>query len=220
MTDKELRKLNRTELLELLIDSEKRNEELQAELEHLREAKSERQIRLSNAGSIAEAALEINGVLQAAQAAADQYLESIEEMRKEAQMESQRMLDEARAKCAAMEEKARRECEALVADVQNGVFQAAQAAVDQYMKNIQSMKTDAQLHMEQLLNHTVCSDFSQEEADILSALECAGFSDDDRTALQEVLEKTTKDVSEIHDEATEDSPDFDAARIGAETGTA
>lgn len=70
MTDKELKKLNRRELLELLIEEMKENEELRKKLE-------EREIKLASSGNIAEAALQINKVFEAAQAAADQYIVSV-----------------------------------------------------------------------------------------------------------------------------------------------
>ena len=48
------------------------------------------------AGNIAEAALEIQNVMQAAQNAADLYLEEIRVMRKETQERCQRLLENAR----------------------------------------------------------------------------------------------------------------------------
>ena len=78
MTDKELRRLSRKDLLELLIAQGRELDTLKAELEDARAALHDRQIRIDNAGSIAEAALQLNGVFEAAQAAAQQYLENIQ----------------------------------------------------------------------------------------------------------------------------------------------
>ena len=77
MTEKELKKLSRAELLELLVYQTKKVEDLQDELDEANRRLANRRIMLRNAGSIAEAALEINEVFQAAQAAADQYLENV-----------------------------------------------------------------------------------------------------------------------------------------------
>lgn len=77
MTDRELRKLNRRELLELLVEQERELEHLQEMLREAEERTQSREIRISEAGSIAEAALMLNGVFEAAQAAADQYLDNI-----------------------------------------------------------------------------------------------------------------------------------------------
>lgn len=77
MTDQELRRLSRTELVEILYEQQKRNEALAAENERLRAQLEQRELKIADAGSIAEAALQLSGVFEAAQAAADQYLHSI-----------------------------------------------------------------------------------------------------------------------------------------------
>ena len=77
MTDKELRHLSRAELIDIIYELQKQNQAAAEEIEQLREALDEKELRLANAGSIAEAALSLNGVFEAAQAAADQYLLSV-----------------------------------------------------------------------------------------------------------------------------------------------
>ncbi len=77
MTDKELKHLGRAELIDILYELQKRNDDLTAQNQQLKAALDDKQLRLSEAGSIAEAALRVNGVFEAAQAAADQYLQSI-----------------------------------------------------------------------------------------------------------------------------------------------
>ena len=83
MTDKELQKLSRIDLLELLLEKSKENEKLQEELEQVKAKRAEREIKIEKAGSIAEAALALNGVFEAAQAAADQYLENLRRISEE-----------------------------------------------------------------------------------------------------------------------------------------
>ena len=70
MTDQELKKLRRSDLLELLIAQGKENEQLRARLAQAEAQLAERKVLLTKAGSIAEASLQLNGVLEAAQAAA------------------------------------------------------------------------------------------------------------------------------------------------------
>lgn len=77
MTDKELRKLSRAELLEMLLEQTKRIEALKAELELKNKELENRRIMIEKAGSIAEASLRLNEVFEAAQKAADQYLYNI-----------------------------------------------------------------------------------------------------------------------------------------------
>ena len=94
MTDRELQKLKRVELLQLLVEQS-------------------RELRLQEAGSIAEASMQLNGVFEAAQRAADQYLESI-------RYQSEHM-DE---KCAAMEEASRLRCDQMLKEAEASVQQA------------------------------------------------------------------------------------------------
>lgn len=102
MTNKELSRLKRVDLLELLIAQGRENDRLTAELEEARAQLEARDIVLKNAGSIAAAALELNGVFQAAQAAANQYLESIRRMERETAVRCQAMEAEARERCAGL----------------------------------------------------------------------------------------------------------------------
>lgn len=77
MTDAELKKLKRYELLQMLLEQSKTVEALKAELEEKNKLLEERSIKLAESGSIAEAALKLNDIFEAAQAAADQYLYNI-----------------------------------------------------------------------------------------------------------------------------------------------
>lgn len=77
MTSKQMKKLSRAELLEMLIEKSKEVESLQQQLKEANEKLADKQIIIENAGSIAEAALQLNGVFEAAQKAAVQYLDNI-----------------------------------------------------------------------------------------------------------------------------------------------
>lgn len=109
MTQKELQKLRRQDLLELLLAQGEEAARVAAELEECRAnlkslevtyervrkrldvkdaiihelkesletERTQRQIKIDDAGSIAEASLRLNGIFEAAQEAADQYLYNI-----------------------------------------------------------------------------------------------------------------------------------------------
>lgn len=107
MTNKELKKLSRADLLELLLVQTREAERLKKKLVAAEKELEERQIRMSAVGNLAEAMVEVNGVMAAAQATAEQYLENIAAMEEEArkkcdlmiqaaQKEARRILDEAR----------------------------------------------------------------------------------------------------------------------------
>lgn len=77
MTDKELRKLKRTELLELMIEQSDEIDDLKRRLEEAETKLAERELRIEKAGSIAEAALALTNIFEDAQKAADLYLENL-----------------------------------------------------------------------------------------------------------------------------------------------
>jgi len=114
MTEKELRKLSRADLLEMLIDQGEELRRVKEQLEEAEDALRDREIKIDTAGSIAEAALQLNGVFEAAQASCEQYMENIRKLssRQEAvcrklEQESKdraaRQLAETKRQCAAME---------------------------------------------------------------------------------------------------------------------
>ncbi len=174
MTEQELRSLNRRELLEIMLEQgremennkaqyekdlaflksehEKDMEYLKTEyekeitllkkeleqvkaslqssesaLEQVKEALRSREIAIDEAGSIAMAALQLNGVFEAAQAASQQYIENIRSLSErqeaicaqrdaESKAEQERRLQETISKCAEMEYLSRKKCEEMEAE--------------------------------------------------------------------------------------------------------
>lgn len=83
MTDQELRRLNRAELLEMLLAQMEENERLQQSLDEANQALAERKIAIAEAGTLAEAALRLNDVFAAADRAARQYLDNVRQSAEE-----------------------------------------------------------------------------------------------------------------------------------------
>lgn len=92
MTDKELKRLSRSELLELLLVQTQEVERLRKELKESREQLAQRQLQMEEVGNLAEAVLAVNGVVDAAQAAAQQYLDNIAAMEEETRRKCDMML--------------------------------------------------------------------------------------------------------------------------------
>lgn len=84
MTERELKRLRRSDLLEILLDVSRENEQLKQALSDARSQLADRTIRMESAGSIAEAALQLNGVFEATQNACEQYLENIRQKSRQA----------------------------------------------------------------------------------------------------------------------------------------
>lgn len=97
-----MKKLTRYQLLELLIAQSTRVEELQAQLEQTQAKLDSRDIQMTVIGSIAEASLQLSGVMEAAQKAADLYLAAVQDriaaMEADAAKKAEQMLQEAQEK--------------------------------------------------------------------------------------------------------------------------
>ena len=124
MTDKELRRLSRSELLEMLIAQTAEKDQLKTRLEQAEAQLLDRRIAIDKAGSLAEAALSLNGVFQAAEAAAQQYLENI-----------QRISGQQDALCRALKETAEKETAQIRQEAQ-AYSQKVHAEADAYWKQI------------------------------------------------------------------------------------
>ena len=114
---KELRKLKRKDLLEILLDQSRKNEDqrllltVQKEKILVLEQKlNERRIDIAQSGTLAEASLKLNGVFEAAQAAAQQYLDNL----KTTDVRCAAMERATKERCEAMKDAVSVECDALV----------------------------------------------------------------------------------------------------------
>ncbi|MBQ0133945.1 MAG: hypothetical protein KBS46_02245 [Clostridiales bacterium] len=93
-----MRRLNRRELLELLIALEQENEALKEQVRRQEEQLQSREIEISEFGSLAEAALALNQVFESADRAAAQYLENIKRRSEQQKSEYDRIIAEAEEK--------------------------------------------------------------------------------------------------------------------------
>jgi hypothetical protein len=75
--ERDLRKLSRKELLELLLVQSRRIDRLEAQLEKANSKLADREIHIAKAGTMAEASLSLNGVFESIDAAGAQYLENL-----------------------------------------------------------------------------------------------------------------------------------------------
>ena len=123
MPDRELRHMRRTELVEIILALKQSEDRLRAENAALSAQLQERQIHIENAGSIAQAALELNKVFEAAQAAADEYVASVlaankntdaaaSALRAQAEAEAQQILAQAQTEAANLKARTQQQCDA------------------------------------------------------------------------------------------------------------
>ena len=102
MTDKEFKRLSRAQLIDILYQLQVEIDKLNEEKQDLENELADKRLRLSNAGNIAQAALEINDCFRSTQNAAEQYLNEIKALREEAEAERQRILARAQAEADAI----------------------------------------------------------------------------------------------------------------------
>lgn len=107
MTDRELRKLPRRDLLELLVQQTEDNEELQSHLDVLNVQLQSRNLNISKAGSLAEAVVQINDMYRIADAVAKQFLDNV-----------RNLVDRQEEVCAAMEQECQEKCEAKISETE------------------------------------------------------------------------------------------------------
>ena len=77
MKEKDLKRLSRADLLEMLIDQSREVQILRKRLEEAEAALQRREIIIGSSGSIAEASLKLSGIFEAAQEACEQYIDNI-----------------------------------------------------------------------------------------------------------------------------------------------
>ena len=135
MADRELRRMHRAELIEIIYALKQSEDQLKAQNAALTAQLQDRQLRLESAGSIAQAALELNKVFEAAQAAADEYVASVPaddylhsvqasvadtnataaNTLSQARSEAKRILEQAQADADSLKAQAQQECDAMTA---------------------------------------------------------------------------------------------------------
>lgn len=113
MTDREVQKLKRAELLEILIEQSETIESLKKEVAHLKSQLEDRKICIENVGSIAEASLQLNGVFEAAQSAAQQYIENVQYLNENQEAICLEMERKTKEACEAKEQETKEKCERL-----------------------------------------------------------------------------------------------------------
>lgn len=112
MNQKELRRLTRIDLLEMMLELSKENEALRKQLEDANRKLEDRRIVVEEAGSLAVAAFQLNGIFDAAQKTCDQYTENMRLRYEQQQQICREMELETQKKCEQMLAKAKEEAEA------------------------------------------------------------------------------------------------------------
>ena len=103
MNPKSVRKLRKRELMELVQSQNSQLIALQEKVAQMQEQLDNREIIISESGSLAEASMRLHGVFEAAQQACDQYTENAAEA-------ARRMKEDTEHECASLRESVMQEC--------------------------------------------------------------------------------------------------------------
>lgn len=98
MINKELKRLSRRELIDIIYQLKKNEQEMQEEIESLKNDLQDKRIRISTAGSIADAAMSVTNVFSAAQMTAELYLREISFMKEDTEKECAKKIEDAKDK--------------------------------------------------------------------------------------------------------------------------
>lgn len=108
--------MKRVDLLDIMVIQSKENDYLKIQLDEALAELEERKIQIKEAGSIAEAALQLNGVFEAAEKAGSQYLENIARLSEEKETINARIIEESERKVAQLMAETQAKCEKLERD--------------------------------------------------------------------------------------------------------
>ena len=111
MTERELRKLSRAELLEILVALSEENDRLRKNVKSLKEGAALHTYDPTNVDAIADAAARANQVMEETQRTAAYYLENIQRLSEGAQQQADMLLHQTRVRCAQMEEETQKQIE-------------------------------------------------------------------------------------------------------------
>ena len=154
MTEGDMKKLNRAELLAMLISITQRCDKLEAELQDAYERLDGRDIEVSRAGTLAEAALKINKIFEAADQAGAQYLANLQrmypgdgsvppEVLMAASQDAGAAEKEVRAKCQAIEAETKRRCVEMVESAKRdsqAYWDEVYSRIKKYNDTVEAMK--------------------------------------------------------------------------------
>ena len=128
MTDKDLKKLNRQDLLILLAEQTERANALEENLQKAERKLKERQLSINESGTLAEASLKLSGIFQAADDAVATYVENIK-----------MLSDRQTTVCQELEAVSKRNAEKIVQDAEKEAAVIVQNAKTLAAKEIEKM---------------------------------------------------------------------------------
>lgn len=139
MTDKELRKLKRADLLSIMLEQSREIEQLRQKLNTAEASLRDKTIKIEQAGSIAEASLQLSGVFEAAQLACQQYTQNIAQLSQKQD-----------AICAQREKESRAQAAQILADAEKQAAEQRRETEKKCAEMLASAKAQSQAYWDEL----------------------------------------------------------------------
>ena len=126
MTDRDMRKLSRADLLEMLINQSIELDTVKRKLAETEAALQKKEYTINTAGSIAEAALQLSGIFEAAETASQKYMDNIrllsarqeeicDRIEQESREKARRHMEETEKQCVELENEVKLRCAEMLA---------------------------------------------------------------------------------------------------------
>lgn len=149
MKEKEFKRLGRGELVEIIYELQQRELQLKEEIKELKSQLENRRIKIEDAGSIAEAALELSDVFLAAQNAADLYLEEVSKRKEKVDESSEKIISEAQQQADILTETTKRNCNMMLQETEKEI----KSQWSSFTKNVDEVM-NARVEISSFINKT------------------------------------------------------------------
>lgn len=218
---KDISKMDRRELLQVLLELKKENDRLLDENIRLQEQLEDKKVKYSSYGTLAEASLAINDMFKNADMAAKQYLdnvkeletakieltEEIEELLSYTARKCKNLLTQTKKKCMDMEEQTTLKCNALIYKTNTDVSRFKHMVLEKYPVN-KDIDIDQEI-LNKMKNDSIINELDlpevpeiQEERDIYD--DYANLKNEDSKKVNITEEETSHKEYIMNEETTQE----------------
>lgn len=141
---KELRRMKKVNLLEIMLQQAKRIEELEKENRKLNKELQNKKILLEDSSSLAEASLKLNDIFTKADESANLYIKNVKEKcdkeYKKATKETKKMMDATKKKCEELKTQTKEKCKQLLKETKNELKTGTKVKNEKVKTNVNKKK--------------------------------------------------------------------------------
>ena len=144
MTEQDLKKLRREDLIEIIYKLQENEQQLNEKLEAAQKQLNDKNLKISESGSIAEATARLNGLFEAAQATADDYVAQVRLKNADAETQRETMLAEATQKADQLVKDASGKADRILSDAEAKADVQRRQAEEETQRRWETFQSEAQ----------------------------------------------------------------------------